>query len=67
MTCPTAISRELHEPTDAESLGYHRRICATCGVDWPCVNAVKDRCVRFYLANGLPCDCGHHEDAEVIA
>jgi hypothetical protein len=25
-----------HRPTDKRELGYARRVCADCGIDWPC-------------------------------
>lgn len=46
----------------AGSLGYHHAVCAECGVSWPCVEFVKDACARLYLAHGLGCDCGWHEE-----
>lgn len=50
-----------HTPVDRTELGYTRKVCAECGTSWPCPPAVAERCERLYLAEGLPCNCGHHD------
>lgn len=52
----------IHEPATVSELGYERRVCAECQTTWPCQEMVKTYCARNYLAHGLGCDCGWHEE-----
>lgn len=42
-----------HRPTDRIELGYTRRVCKACGMQWPCpetVQAREERLEREYAA-----------------
>jgi hypothetical protein len=50
----------IHHPVDAVSLGYRRKVCRSCGTDWPCPDGVKERCASQMAEGQEWCDCGQH-------
>jgi hypothetical protein len=50
-----------HRPTDLAELGHKRKVCRSCGVDWPCPDGVKERCGERMAQGQEWCDCGWHE------
>jgi hypothetical protein len=50
-----------HRPRARFDLGYESDVCAKCEESWPCHTAVKERCERLYLDEGLGCECGWHD------
>ena len=58
------MTENQHTPVTLTELGHSRNVCGTCGCDWPCPPAVMRVCENQHLAHGLPCNCGHHAEAE---
>lgn len=56
------MTYEEHRRSTRADLGYRRTVCAHCGADWPCPEAVRARCERRMEADREePCSCGWHE------
>jgi hypothetical protein len=59
------IDWTTHRRGSKDVLAYTVPWCHECETSWPCVEFVKDRCGHHNLSNGLPCECGHHDEKVV--
>jgi hypothetical protein len=57
----TEVRSFTHKPTQVVALGFKRRVCASCGTDWPCPDGVRERCADRMASGQEWCDCSWHE------